>query len=210
MAETQTVSLETLKTLQGKNAVLMARPLEMDHQIEAQLIPFQTSLSFDPSADSDSTATKDGPVNTRSAVETDAEVEFVNNNSWIADKIRHMLFDGKPIELWIINQDRLRLNADGTTNEAYMWYTQGSVKEDSNDNDADDNSTRDVSFAIDKTPVDGWSKFSKEQQHDFDFVFRGIGVITDDDQTGGGSSFDENKDGANKPAIKDTKPVTEP
>lgn len=193
------VSTEKLKALQGKNAVLMARPLEKDHEMEAQLIPYQTGVSFDPSADSDSTATKDGPVNSKSSVETDAGVNFINNNSWIADKLRHSLFDGKTIELWIINQDRLRLNADGTTNEAYMYYMRGNVSEDSNDNDADDLSTREVSFSIDSMPVDGWGKLSETQRRDFDYVFRGVNKITDEDPNGGGVEYDESKDGVNVP-----------
>ena len=193
------VSTEKLKALQGKNAVLMARPLEKDHEMEAQLIPYQTGVSFDPSADSDSTATKDGPVNSKSSVETDAGVNFINNNSWIADKLRHSLFDGKTIELWIINQDRLRLNADGSTNEAYMYYMRGNVSEDSNDNDADDLSTREISFSIDSTPVDGWGKLSETQRRDFDYVFRGVNKITDEDPNGGGVEYNESKDGANVP-----------
>ena len=193
------VSTEKLKALQGKNAVLMARPLEKDHEMEAQLIPYQTGVSFDPSTKSDNTATKDGPVNSKSSVETDAGVKFINNNSWIADKSRHSLFDGKTIELWIINQDRLRLNADGSTNEAYMYYMRGNVSEDSNDNDADDLSTREVSFSIDSTPVDGWGKLSETQRRDFDYVFRGVNKITDEDPNGGGVGYDESKDGANVP-----------
>jgi len=193
------VSTEKLKALQGKNAVLMARPLEKDHEMEAQLIPYQTGVSFDPSTKSDNTATKDGPVNSKSSVETDAGVKFINNNSWIADKLRHSLFDGKTIELWIINQDRLRLNADGSTNEAYMYYMRGNVSEDSNDNDADDLSTREISFSIDSTPVDGWGKLSETQRRDFDYVFRGVNKITDEDPNGGGVGYDESKDGANVP-----------
>ena len=193
------VSTEKLKALQGKNAVLMARPLEDDHNMEAQLIPYQTSVSFDPSTKSDNTATKDGPVNSQSSVETDAGVKFINNNSWIADKLRHSLFDGKTIELWLINLDRLRLNADGSTNEAYMYYMRGSVNEDSNDNDADDLSTRETSFSIDGTPTDGWGKLSKTQSRDLDYVFRGINKITDEDSNGGGVEYNESKDGANVP-----------
>lgn len=204
MADTATVSTETLKTLQGKNMVLMARPKSLAGTMEAVLIPFQTTFSFDPSVDSDSTSTKDGAQNSRSSVSTDAEVEMLNSNAWIADRLRHALFNGEEIELWAVQKDRLRINADNKTSEAYMWYMQGSVKEDSNDNDSDDFSKRDVTFAIDSTPKDGWGKFSETQQQDFDYLFRGIGIVTEDDPNGGGTAFNADTDSAGRPVAVET------
>lgn len=190
---------ETLTKLQGKNAVLFVRLLEDQTKMEAQLVPYQTSLSFDPSIDSDTTATKDGSVASQSSVETELEVEFVNNNHFIADKIRHALFDGRKVETWIVNKDRIKTNTDGSTKEVYAWYMRGSVNEDSNDNDADDLSTRDVTFTVDGTPKDGWLSLSDDQQADFDYIFRGLDIAKDDNDTAGGTKYDEEADGANQP-----------
>lgn len=177
-----------LKTLKGINAVAFARKLSEAQNKEAELIPWQTSLSFDPSRDSDSTATKDGAVNTQSSVETDLETEFINNTSAIADAFYDSLFDGDKIEFWIVHKDRK--NADG---KYFAWYMQTSVSEDSNDNDADDNSTRDVTFAVDGTPKRGWTALTTQQESDIDYVFRGLDAYTAEDN-GNGTAWDKTTD----------------
>lgn len=176
------------KTLKGINAVAFARKYSEATFKEAELIPWQTSLSFDPSKDSDSTATKDGPVNSEGSIETDLETEFINNTSAIADAFYDSLFDGEKIEFWIVHKDRVNSNG-----ENFAWYMQTTVSEDSNDNDADDNSTRDVSFTVHGTPKRGWLQLSAEQQASVDYVFRGIGVYSDVDQ-GGGTAWDKDYD----------------
>lgn len=202
----EATAVEALKTLQGKDAILLVRELSKATKEAAHVVPFQTSLSFDPSTDSDSTATKDGPVNSSSSVETDLEVEFTNSTHYIADMLRHALFDGRDLEMWLVHRDRTRQDADGKTTEAYAWYMRGKVKEDSNDNDADDLSKRDVTFTVNSTPKDGWTKFTKTQQEDIDYVFRGVDTITDSDTTGGGTAYDETKDGAGIPSASKPEP----
>lgn len=196
MADT---AIEELKTLQGKDAILLVRELSKAKKEAAHIVPFQTSLSFDPSTDSDSTATKDGPVNSSSSVETDLEFEFTNSTHYIADMLRHALFDGRDLEMWIVHRDRTRQNDGGKTTEAYAWYMRGKVQEDSNDNDADDLSKRDITFTVNGTPSDGWTKFTQEQQQDIDYLFRGVDIVTEEDTTGGGTAYDETKDGAGIP-----------
>ncbi len=195
---------ETLTKLQGKNAVLFVRLLEDAAKMEAQLVPFQTSLSYDPSVDSDTTATKDGAVAAQSSVETDLEVEFINSNHFMADKLRHSLFNGKKVEMWVVNKDRIKTAADGSTEEVYATYMRGNTTEDSNDNDADDLSTRDVTFTVDGTPKDGWLSLSKDQQADFDYIFRGLSVAKAESDKAGGTDYDESKDGANQPTDSTT------
>lgn len=202
MADTAVV--EELKVLQGKNAVLLVRELSKAKTESATILPFQTSLSFDPSADSDSTATKSGPVNSSSSVETDLEFEFTNSTHYMADMLRHALFDGRDLEMWVLYKDRTKLDADGKAEKAYAWYMRGHVKEDSNDNDADDLSKRDVTFTVNGTPKDGWTTFTKKQQEDIDYMFRGIGAVTDEDTAGGGTAYDETKDGAGIPQATET------
>ena len=49
-----------LKVLEGMDVVALARKHSDQATVNGQVIPWQTSLSFDPSVDSDSTVTKDG------------------------------------------------------------------------------------------------------------------------------------------------------
>ena len=179
-----------VKVLKGEKTLLFARKHADATTKEMQLVPYQTGLTFDPSRDSDSTATKSGSVNTTSSVETDLEVNFLNNTSAIADELLQALFDGTEMDMEIVRTDRH--NDDG---EYEAWYMQGSVSEDSNDNDADDSSTRDVSFAVDGTPKHGWTAFTPDQQADVDYLFKGLAAVTEEDENGGGTAWTDADNG---------------
>lgn len=179
-----------IQVLQGIDTLLFSRLLENASKEEAHLIPYQTSLSFDPQRDSDSTATKSGNVATTSSLETDLEVEFVNNISKISDDLYTSLFKNKKVENWIVY--RKRKNAKG---QYYAIYMRGTVTEDSSDNDPDDNSTRDVTFTIDGTPKFGWLTLPEKAQAEIDYVFRGLGVVSEQDQNGGGVEWQDSDRG---------------
>lgn len=166
--------------LQGIDVLLFARKLSEAKKKDGQLIPYQTSLSFDPQRDSDTNATKSGTVSTQSSVETDLEVEFTNNWSEIADQLWDSLFDGDKMEFWIIY--RKRKNKDG---KYFSFYMRGTVKEDSNDNDPDDTSNRDTSIAVDGKPQRGWTDLSDESQRQMAYIFRGVGKIEGEEKNDG-------------------------
>lgn len=174
--------------LQGVDVLLYARKLSEAKETAGQLIPYQTSLSFDPQRDSDTNPTKSGTVTTSSSLETDLEVEFTNNWSKIADQLWDSLFDHEKMEFWIIY--RKRKNKDG---KYFCFYMQGTVKEDSNDNDPDDNSKRDTSIAVDGKPLRGWTDLSDEDEQQLAYIFRGVGKIEgelkNDGTDGGGQSW---------------------
>lgn len=181
---------DEIQVLQGIDTLLFARLLENASKEEGSLIPYQTSLSFDPQRDSDSTATKSGNVATTSSLETDLEVEFVNNISKISDDLYTSLFKNKKVETWIVY--RKRKNAAG---KYYAIYMRGTVTEDSNDNDPDDNSTRDVTFTIDGTPKFGWLTLPAKAQAEVDYIFRGLGTVNSSDETGGGTEWQDSDSG---------------
>ena len=179
-----------VKVLKGEKTLLFARKHADAATKEMQLVPYQTGLTFDPSRDSDSTATKSGSVNTTSSVETDLEVNFLNNTSEVADVLLQALFDGTQMDMEIVRTDR-----QNDKGEYEAWYMQGSVSEDSNDNDADDSSTRDVSFAVDGTPKHGWTAFTPDQQADVDYLFKGLAAVTEEDENGGGTAWTDADNG---------------
>ena len=117
-------------------------------------------------------------------METDLEVEFVNNISKVSDDLYESLFKNKKIEVWVVY--RKRKNSQG---QYYAWYMRGIVSDDSNDNDPDDNSTRDVTFTIDGEPQKGWLTLPDEAEEELAYVFRGMGVVSDSDQTGQGVAW---------------------
>lgn len=186
----------TLKVLKGVDTVAFARKLSASTAETAHLIPWQTSLKFDPSRDTDSTVTKDGPVNTTSSPETDLEVEFLHNTSAIADEMYDSLYDGETLEVWVVYRNRK--NADG---KYFAWYLQAVVSEDENDNDSDDNSTRDVSFNVNGKPKRGWTTLPADAQEALDYVFRGLDKVVpksgDTPETNGGEAWQDSDAGTN-------------
>lgn len=172
------------QVLQGMDTLAYVRLLKNSTKEEGQLIPYQTSLSFDPQRDSDTTQTKDGAVGTSSSLETEIEVEFVNNISKISDDLYDALIQNEKVEIWIVNI--ARKNSEG---KVFAWYAQGSVTEDSNDNDPDDNSTRDVTFSVDGVPQRGWLELPEQAKEELVYVFRGIGVVSEQDKDGKGTAW---------------------
>ena len=185
-----------IQALQGMNALMYIRLLKNADKEEGQLVPMQTSLTFDPQRKSDSIATKSGNVATTSSIETKLKAEFIDNISKVSDDLYESLIKNERVEVWKINRDRV--NDKG---QYFAWYMRGYVTEDSNDNDADDNSTREVDFTIDGTPKRGWLTLPDSAQEELDYVFRGIGQVSGEDSTGNGTAFANDTDrgvGSNK------------
>lgn len=173
-----------IQYLQGIDTVAYVRLLENAAKERGQLIPYQTSLDFDPQRDTDTTQTKQGGVPTTSSLETDLEIEFVHNISKVSDDLMTSLLKNKDIEVWIVY--RKRRNTQG---KYFAWYMRGIVSEDENENDPDDNSTRDVTFTIKGEPQRGWLTLPDEAEEELSYVFQGIGQVTEQDKTGGGTAF---------------------
>lgn len=178
--------------LQGAKSVWYGRKLSDAATVSGTLIPAQTGSTFDMSRDSDTTVTKDGAVPTTSALETEAGVEFVNNTAAIADYMYDSLIDGDKMEFWKIHLDR-----KNDAGQYFAWYLRAVVSEDSGSDDPDDNSTREVSFAVEGTPKRGWVTLSVEAQAEIDYVFRGIEPVTDEDDTGDGVGWKTEDAGTN-------------
>lgn len=175
---------QDIQILQGLDTVAYVRLKKNSANQAGQLIPYQTSLDFDPQRDTDTTQTKMGGVPTTSSLETDLEIEFVNNISKVSDDLMTSLLKNEDIEVWIVY--RKRKNAEG---KYFAWYMQGIVSEDENENDPDDNSTRDVTFTIKGEPQRGWLTLSDEAEEELAYVFKGIGAVTSGDTTGGGTAY---------------------
>lgn len=185
-----------IQALQGINALLYIRLLKNADKEDGQLVPMQTSMDFDLKRDSDSTTTKTGNVNTTSSIETELKTEFVDNISKISDDLYDAIMNNERVEAWKINIDRI--NDKG---QYFAWYMRGSVTEDSNGNDSDDNATRELTFSIDGKPKRGWLTLPESAKEELDYVFRGIVKTTSSDSTGQGTAYNNDTDrgtGSNK------------
>lgn len=187
-----------IQALQGMNALLYIRLLKNADKEDGQLVPMQTSMDFDLKRDSDSTTTKSGNVNTTSSIETELKTEFIDNISKVSDDLYDAIMNNERVEAWKINIDRIN-----DTGQYFAWYMRGSVTEDSNGNDSDDNATRELTFSIDGKPKRGWLTLPESAKEELDYVFRGIVKTSSSDQTGQGTAYNNDTDrgtGSNKVA----------
>lgn len=188
------MALQNDTYLQGYDTLLFVRKLSKASQEEAHLLPYQTSLKFDPQRDVDTTQTKSGVVPTNSALETDLEAEFINHISAAADMLYDSLLEGEQLEAWVVY--RKRINSEG---KRYAFYMRVTVTEDENDNDPDDNSTRDTTFTVSGTPQRGWTKLPDDIEAELAYVFRGLGKVEgapkNDGTDGDGTGWEESDSG---------------
>lgn len=184
--------------IMGIDNIGFFRLLSEDHKMPAQLIPHQTSFDFDMSRDADSTATKDGSIAVPAGLETELTNEFIDAISYTSDAIATAILNGEQVEIWMVN--RRRKNAQG---KYFGWYIRGYVTEDSGSNDADDASTREITFNATGAPKRGWVTLTKEMEEEIDFGFRGLAAITDDDATGDGTAWTKEDTGSGELVSKD-------
>lgn len=185
-----------IQALQGMNSLLYVRLLKNADKEDGQLVPMQASMDFNLKRDSDSTTTKSGNVNTTSSIETELKTEFIDNISKVSDDLYDAIMNNERVEAWKINIDRIN-----DTGQYFAWYMRGSVTEDSNGNDSDDNATRELTFSIDGKPKRGWLTLPESAKEELDYVFRGIVKTSSSDSTGQGTAYNNDTDrgtGSNK------------
>lgn len=163
MAENQ------IKKIMGKDVIVAVRPKHLANQMNAVILPWQTGSDYDPSKDSDTTATKDGSVSVDGQLETDFGVAVIDSDHVAVEILEDSLYNGTMLEIW-----RIKLGKRDTQNRAYSIYALGKVSEMDESADADDLSTIDVSFAIDGTPKRGYLTVPENVQAAIDYAFKGL------------------------------------
>ena len=180
----------TATILQGIDTVAYIRPLKNQSTEAGELVPFRTSLDFDPKRDEKTTATSDGSVSKPGSLTTSLKWDMLSSISKVSDDIQNSLFDQDELEIWIVNRKRVK---DG---KYFAYYMRGYVTENSNSNAVDDNSKNSVTFTIDGTPQRGWLTLPADAQAELDYVFRGIDKTSGDSDTGDGVAWADSDRGA--------------
>lgn len=176
--------------IMGIDNIGFFRLLAEDHKMAAQLIPHQTSFDFDMTRDADSTATKDGSIAVPAGLKTELTNKFIDAISYVSDAIATAILNGEQVEIWMVNRRR-----KNTAGKYFGWYIRGYVTEDSGSNDADDSSTREITFNATGAPKRGWMTLTKEMEEEIDFGFRGLAAITDGDANGDGTAWTKDDTG---------------
>lgn len=180
----------TATILQGIDTVAYIRPLKNQSTEAGELVPFRTSLDFDPKRDEKTTATSDGNVSKPGSLTTSLKWDMLNSISKVSDDIQNSLFDQDELEIWVVNRKRVK---DG---KYFAYYMRGYVTENSNSNAVDDSSKNSVTFTIDGTPQRGWLTLPADAQAELDYVFRGIDKTSGDSDTGNGVAWADSDRGA--------------
>ena len=180
----------TATILQGIDTVAYIRPLKNQATEAGELVPFRTSLDFDPKRDEKTTATSDGSVSKPGSLTTSLKWDMLNSISKVSDDIQNSLFDQDELEIWVVNRKRVK---DG---KYFAYYMRGYVTENSNSNAVDDNSKNSVTFTIDGTPQRGWLTLPADAQAELDYVFRGIDKTSGDSDSGNGVAWADSDRGA--------------
>lgn len=177
------------EAVQGINWITYFRILENEKKEDAHLIPWEDSGEFNRKRDSDSKTTKSGSITTGGGMETEINFECADTVSPLTADLDRAINKNLPVEIWRVNHQIK--NDEG---KYLAYYSQGVVSENNLSADNDDVATRSITITGKGTPQKGWLALAEDQEAEIDYVFRGVKKVTDDDQTGEGTAFNEDTD----------------
>lgn len=149
-------------TVSGKKIAYLYRLLKDAATSEATHVAFTTENGLNMSRDADVTETKDGPVRTPGAVETEiTTAAILSVGDTMIDKLKNALISGEKVEVWRVN---LAEPAEVEQNKFKATYYQAYVTEFEETSNAEDHVECSLSFGVEGTGVDGEATVTKLQQ----------------------------------------------
>lgn len=159
----------TRKAVHGKRIVYLFRPLSMKGTSDAVAMAFVTENERSMSKDSDSTATKDGPIVTPAEVENEiTATSMLANDDTLMDQLEEAMIKDELIEIWEANLDK---PAEGGQNKFSGRYMQGYLTEFTLTSSAEDYVEVSTTFAINGAGAKGDVTVSAAQQEVAAYVF---------------------------------------
>lgn len=163
-----------LQAVNGIDVILLFRILKNATTAPATKLAFQTEHELTESSDSDSTATKDGPVNNAGTSTTEIScTSILARGDETIKQLRQARRDRDTIEIWEIDvKDKDEENKYGAT------YFRGLVTEFSKSPAAEDLVEVSLTFAIDGEGQDGRATLTAEQEEIVQYTFQDTTVAT--------------------------------
>lgn len=160
-----------MSTIQGSRIIYLYRLLEDKATEAASGIAFTTENGRTKSRDADSVQTKDGPVRTPGALESEvtATALFATENDEMLSKLEGALDDSKKVEVWEINLDKQ--GSTGNTGKYAAKYFLGYVTEFELTSNAEDHAEASITFGLEGPGYDGYATVSASQQDLASYVF---------------------------------------
>lgn len=161
---------ETKKAVHGQRLVYLYRVLKNAATKSATNIAFVTENELSKSKDSDSTATKDGPLMTPGEVEVElSSTSLLPVDEGIVEDLEDALDNNDIIEIWEANLDR---PVEDGSNKFKGRYMQGYLTEFTKSSSAEDYVEVELTFGINGSGVKGDVTVSAEQQAIAALVFK--------------------------------------
>lgn len=157
------------KAVQGKRIIYLFRKLDDAATKDAMVMAFTKENERSKSKDSDTTATKDGPIVTPGTLEHTLDcTAILAQGDTMADILEKALDEGALMEIWEVNLDE----ASETQGKFKGKYMQGYLTEYSLTADAEDHVEYSTSFAINGAGADGDVTVTDEQQEIAAYAFK--------------------------------------
>ena len=160
-----------MSAIQGKRMIYLYRILKDAATVDATALAFTTENERTKSRDADTTETKDGPIRTPGALETEITTTaiFSSESDEMITKLEKAVDDSEKVEIWEVNLDK-----PGTSDNVGKFaakYFQGYVTEFGSTSSAEDHAEASLTFGIEGTGADGYATVSDEQQEIASYVF---------------------------------------
>ena len=160
-----------MSAIQGKRIIYLYRILKDAETADAKALAFTTENERTKSRDADTTETKDGPIRTPGALETEITTTaiFSSESDEMIAKLEKAVDDSEKVEIWEVNLDK-----PGTSDNVGKFaakYFQGYVTEFGSTSSAEDHAEASLTFGIEGTGADGYATVSDEQQEIASYVF---------------------------------------
>lgn len=157
--------------IRGSRIIYLYRILKDAATVDATALAFTTENERTKSRDADTTETKDGPIRTPGALETEITTTaiFSSESDEMITKLEKAVDDSEKVEIWEVNLDK-----PGTSDNVGKFaakYFQGYVTEFGSTSSAEDHAEASLTFGIEGTGADGYATVSDEQQEIASYVF---------------------------------------
>lgn len=160
-----------MSAIQGKRIIYLYRILKDAAVADATALAFTTENERTKSRDADTTETKDGPIRTPGALETEITTTaiFSSESDEMIAKLEKAVDDSDKVELWEVNLDKP--GESDNVGKFAAKYFQGYVTEFGMTSSAEDHAEASLTFGIEGTGEDGYATVSDEQQEIASYVF---------------------------------------
>ena len=161
-----------MSAIMGNRIVYLYRVLKDEATDDAKAIAFTTENERTKSRDTNTVETKDGPIVTPGAMESEITVTavFSSEGDEIIGKLEKALDNSEMVEVWEANLDK----PGEAENEGKFAskYFRGQVADFGLTSSSEDHAEASLTFSLNGTGEDGYASLSDEQLELASYVFR--------------------------------------